>query len=39
MIASLSQALVLGGDAVPVSWALVLEPIDEMSTPPRSLGQ
>jgi hypothetical protein len=26
------RALVLGGDAVPVSWALVLEPIDEMST-------
>ena len=26
------RALVLGGEAVPVSWALVLEPIDETST-------
>jgi hypothetical protein len=26
------RALVLGGDAVPVGWALVLEPIDETNT-------
>ncbi len=26
------RALVLGGDAVPVSWALVLEPVNETST-------